>query len=228
MKTLVSKIKLAGLMAAAFVVLPQDASAVSVTYGFVPVTDNNAVNTATAGQYLVDVSDEGISATQVKFTFRNTGPARSSIADIYFDDEAPVLLGFSSLINGSGVNFSPGASPSNLPGGNTISFDANFGTDSNAPTQPNGINPGETLTIIFNLLNGNDYADVTAALNAGSAANHGTGLRIGIHVQGFRGGGSESFVTKGNPPTGVPDGGSTAILLGLGALGLGFIRKLRP
>lgn len=228
MTTLFRKIGIAGFAAAAVVFSSQNASAVTISYSFDNVTANSVANIGTAGQYIVDVSNEGVTASQVKFTFRNTGPAASSITDIYFDDANPaLLLSFASLVpSGTGVSFSPGASPSNLPGGNSIAFTAAFGTDSNAPTQPKGINPGESLDIIFNLISPNDFAVVTAALNAGGEG----GLRIGIHVQGFTGGGSESFVTipPTTPPTDVPDGGSTAILMGLGALGLGFMRKLRP
>jgi hypothetical protein len=51
----------------------------------------------------------------------------------------------------SGVDFAPGASPPNLPGGNApaFSFDANFSADSTPPAQPNGVNPGEFLSMIF-------------------------------------------------------------------------------
>ena len=226
MTTLFTKLGMAGLAAAAVVFSSQNSSAVTISYSFDNVTANSTANIGTAGQYIVDVSDQGVAANQVKFTFRNTGPAASSITDIYFDDADPaLLLGFASIANGAGVSFSQGASPQNLPGGNTISFSADFGADSNAPTQPRGVNPGETLDIIFNLLSPNDFADVTAALNAGGTS----GLRIGIHVQGFANGGSESFVSipPNTPPTDLPDGGSTAILMGLGALGLGFMRKLR-
>ena len=59
-----------------------------------------------------------------------------------------------------------------------------------APAQPNGVNPGESLGIVFDLIGGQAFADTIAALADG-------GLRIGIHVQGFEDGGSESFVNNG-------------------------------
>lgn len=195
------------------VLLAQEASAISVTYGFDAVTANSAVNTATAGQYSVEVAD-GAGAGQVQFIFRNSGPAASSITDVYFDDGT--LLGIASVTGGTGVDFSQGASPGDLPGGNTIGFDttAGFSADSNPPAQPNGVNPGEELTIVFDLINGLTVQDTINALNSG------IDLRIGIHVQGFADGGSESFV---NTP--VPDGGTTAVLLGLGVLGLAGLRR---
>lgn len=207
------------ISASTALLLAQNTSAISVTYGFDAVTANSAVNTATAGQYTVEVAD-GAGAGQVEFIFRNSGPAASSITDVYFDDGT--LLGIASVSGGTGVDFSQGASPGDLPGGNTIGFEttAGFNADSNPPTQPNGVNPGEVLTIVFNLINGMTVQDTINALNGG------VDLRIGIHVQGFADGGSESFVN--GPPTTVPDGGATAVLLGLGVLGLaGVSRKLK-
>ena len=72
---------------------------------------------------------------------------------------------------------------------------AGFSADSNPPAQPNGVNPGESLTITFNLLAGVTYADTITALN--TPGDH---LRIGIHVQGFGNGGSESFVNNTPAP----------------------------
>ena len=196
----------------AILLLTHESSAISITYGFVNITHNNAADEATGSQYTVEVSDNA-GAGQVQFVFRNSGPAASSITDVYFDDGT--LLGIANVINGTGVDFSQGASPGDPPGGNTVGFvtTAGFSADSNPPTQVNGVNPGEMLTIVFDLTNGKTVQDTILALNGGQD------LRIGIHVQGFEGGGSESFITR------VPDGGTTAVLLGLGILGLASIRR---
>ncbi|MEZ4332680.1 MAG: PEP-CTERM sorting domain-containing protein [Myxococcota bacterium] len=180
--------------------------------GFSCITGNEATDCAT-GEAQLDVQVSDLGGGQVLFTFSNAGPLASSITDVYFDDGT--LLGIAGLIDSdddalgsygdAGVDFSQDASPPDLPGGNPIGFEttAGFLADSDPPAQPNGVNPYETLGVVFNLQAGGTFADVLSELTTGE-------LRIGIHVQGFTGGGSESFV---NVP--VPEPG-TALLLGLG------------
>lgn len=203
--------------------LGQIDSAEALTFGFNNVTNNNATNVGIGeSQLFVDVL-ETANSSQVLFNFRNVGPAAASIADVYFDDGS--LLDIASVINGSGVDFSAGATPGNLPGGNAIDFNTStpqgFSADSNAPVQPNGVNPGETLGILFNLQGGKTYQDTLNALLL-SLASPGVdvlgGLRIGIHVQGFANGGSESFVNTTPIPT-------PALLPGLIGMGLAALRK---
>ena len=55
--------------------------------------------------------------------------------------------------------------------------------------QRNGVNPGEGMTIIFNLINEKTFVETINALKYPTDDND---LRIGIHVQGFANGGSES------------------------------------
>ena len=71
-----------------------------------------------------------------------------------------------------------------------------------------GVNPGESLGILFDLQPGSAFGDVLAQLVSGE-------LRIGIHVQGFASGGSESMVNVPEPGTGV-------------LLGLGLVFMLAP
>ena len=138
---------------------------------------------------------------QIDFVFRNSGPLASSICDVYFDDGS--LLGIADVINGGpGVSFSQGASPGDLSGGNAVDFNttAGFNADSNQPVQPMGVNPGEMLTIRFDLINGQNFADTIAAIDL-ALANPGVdvvgGLRFGAHVQGLPDGESDSFVSGG-------------------------------
>ncbi len=195
----------------------------STTYSFVGVTNNNAANVATGAAALyMEVIDLG--GSQVAFRFTNN--SMSSLTDVYFDDGT--LLEFASAPQYStGVDFSQYASPGNLPGGNTLtpSFTttAGFSADSNPPASPNGVTSGEWLTITFTLQSMQTYDSVINALSLPNGGGVGD-LRVGLHVQSFANGGSESFV---NSPTPVPEVDTYAMLLaGLGLVGFAVRRKL--
>jgi hypothetical protein len=210
----------------------------AVVLGFDNISANNVTNAASGEAQLgVEVTDAG--SNQVSFRFFNTGPAASSIADVYFDDGT--LLGIAALIDAddgvggdSGVDFTQFASPSNLPSANSVSppFETTvgFSADSDSPAQPNGVNPGEELYVIFDLIGGQDFNDTLAALDLGGNTG---GLRIGIHVQGFANGGSESFVNTPPddplPPAQNVAEPETLLLLGLAfaGLGVGSMRRRR-
>lgn len=202
----------------------------AVPLSFYCLTNNSATDCATGvAQLSVDVTSYGIGTgtggvDQVLFSFYNTGSTASSIADVYFDDGS--LLGISSLIDAddgtggsAGVDFSPGASPPDLPGASNASppfqVTSSFLADSDPPVQPNGVNPGEWLGIVFDLQGSQTFSDVITELTNGT-------LRIGLHVQGFGYGGSESFI---NNPVPVP---AAVWLFGSGLLGLvGVARRRR-
>lgn len=200
------------LLALGWVMSP--AAAFAVSYGFGCITNNLLSDCAIAEDQLsVDVTDAG--GNQALFTFTNSGvaPLASSITDVFFDDGT--LLGIASVINDPGaVEFSQGAAPPNLPGANNASppfvATAGFSVDSDPPVQPLGVNPGESLGILFDLQSGTSFADVLSQLASGE-------LRIGIHAQGFTSGGSESLVN-------VPEPG-TAVLLGLGLVSMAAPRR---
>jgi hypothetical protein len=165
-------------------------------YSFSCVSNNSATNCATGQAQL------GMSLTQgsgfVDFRFTNTGTLASSITDIYWDwagGESLFDASVGTISSSAGVSYSWGANPGNLPAGQNLSpsFSAELSADSNAPARPNGVNPGEWVS--FRFLTG-----VTS-----SAADLFSGdLRVGLHVQGFGNGGSESFVNGGTTPIASP------------------------
>jgi PEP-CTERM motif len=208
------------------------------TYGFYNISANN-VNDSAAGeaQLSVTVSDEGLGANQVAFIFSNVGATAMSICDVYFDDGS--LLGIVSLIGGVGddVAFSEGAKPGSLPSGSNVDWNGegtsgnHFTADSDAGSggvMTHGVNPGETLTIIFDLIAGQTYADVIDAIAlAGTdpGVDVHAALRIGIHVQGFANNGSEAFVN--NPDEHVAPEPASIALFSLGVLGMGALTRRR-
>ena len=191
------------LSAAAF------AAQAAITYSFECVNKADVNCVTGMNQLKLTVSDDGSGTTN--FTFTNTGPQSSSITAIYFDWlSAQYALTQGSLTPSSGVSFAWGATPPNLPGGNTIGFVADLGLDSNVPTQPNGINPGESLTIAF----AGSFSQLIQGL-------HSDKLEVGLQVQGFSNGASASFTTLPEPAV------YATLLLGMALIGF-TIRRRKP
>jgi hypothetical protein len=166
-------------------------------------------------QFSASLSDLG--GGQALLTFSNSGPLPSVIGDVYIDDGASVVSGIASIQNGAGVQFSIGATPPDLPGGNdaTPVFAADLSADADAPTGTGGkgVDPGESVGLVLDLASGVGFADLQAALEAGT-------LRLGIHGQALgTSGGSESFVSGGGdgalpePTAGLLFGFGTVLVL---------------
>jgi len=172
--------------------------------------------------FTLEVSEYG---NGVLFTFSNLGPYDGSIMAAYFDDttyltNGDVLptTGVDFHMEGEQISFGPkpkynSVSPGDLPGGNTVGFTANPALSSDADGNPsNGVNPGETLDIAFELLTG-DYDDVIAAIRAQT-------LVAGIHVQdlGPDGQFSDSFTVHAPVP-------GALVLGGIGVVATAFMRR---
>jgi len=206
---------------AALALCVQQASAEFIDYH--RITSNAAASIAS--QLHTEVTNPG--GNQIDFKFTNVVGVPSSICDIYFDDNGSLLNIASINDSGVGVAFSQGASPPDLPGGNSITpaFNVTAGllADSDSPVASNGVSTAlEWVTIRFNLVGGKTFADVINLLNVGGA----DGLRIGLHVQAINTTGNEdqsdSYV---NDPPGNPVPTPGAALLGL--IGFGLVGRLK-
>jgi hypothetical protein len=191
LSTIISFSSLAATVSiASFIASPANA----LQFKFDNISGNSAVNVlAGQNQLFLDVLDasggENLSSTQALFKFSNVGSAASSITQIYFDN-SNVLKNISSIADsGSSVDFGIATGNLNLPAGNNVNFNADFGVKADAPVQHNGVNPGEWVSVLFNLNPGQTLQNVFNDLLSGV-------LRVGFHVQGFANGGSEAFVNQ--------------------------------
>jgi hypothetical protein len=176
-------------------------------------------------QLSVAVRDSG--SNTVSFTFYNDVGEKSSITDIYLTGTGGVLEVPGKITDQSkGVDFSPGASPPNLPVGTKYDFVATASADSNPPVYENGVNAsGEYVTWTFALAEGATYDDVIKSIESGT-------LRIGAFVPGSSGG-SSSFINgasmeRSGDVTAVPLPAALWLMIGaLGSLAL-LSRRGRP
>ena len=175
------------------------------TYNFTQITNNG--NFPIASQLLVNVTQSG---SNVLFKFTNSSVIASSIADIYFDyGNTNYFTSISNNILGAagesaGVNYTDGATPANLPGGNPIGFTADASGDSAPPVSSNGVNASTEFAAFLGVLGiSSSFGDVIAALDSNA-------FRIGLHVQAIDNLGtseifdSESFVSAPGSPSQVP------------------------
>ena len=165
-------------------------SATAPAHAFAPVTfgyDCAASSACTTGQnqFKTTVSQQGLPANQVLFTFINHllpgGSQASSITGISFIDTPMLSLKkILGVTNTSGVLFNSGTATSSK-GTNTFTF-------SNQGGVSNGINPGEKLSILFQIRDGFSspidavIADLQKDKNGGASS-----LGILLTARGFSG-----------------------------------------
>ena len=214
--------------------VPTQAS-LTVRYDFYCITANDPTGTAaTVGEeaFYVDViSDTDLyGENQVLFEFGvlpgipyPDDPDPYYIDGVYFYDG--VLLGIAQIIDAdtggdAGVDFESPATPDHLPGfdpGDYPSLVYGFmvdDADADPPAPTWGIEPGETLGVLVDLIDGATFQDVIDGLNSGA-------IIIGVKAQSFGPGDySESFITV------IPAPGAV-LLGGIGVCFVGWLRRKR-
>lgn len=181
------------------------------------LTQSNATDCAIGeSQIALEVLDASdVSGPRTRFRLSVSGLSQMTIAAVYFDDG--FLLGPTIEDDpGAGVDFSLAFPGSNdLPGAMLASppfvADQEFNSGAVAPPPSTGVESGESLGLVFQLMPTHTTESVLGWITAGQ-------LRVGLHVINFASGGSESFL---NQP--VPEPGSLG-LLGASIAGLALLR----
>ena len=171
--------------------------ATAAIVSFTCLSDNSGQCPALAPQITIDATNPGSNRLSLELT--NSGPIPSSVTAVYFDFAGMLFTGFfSSIGSGPGVVFPIDGSvtPGNVPGGNnaTPAFSSDLGIDTAPPTSPNGVGPGEGLTLLLNIGGGSDIGNVVDQFINGN-------LRIALHVQSIgTSGGSDALISNPLPP----------------------------
>lgn len=197
---------------------------------FTNITGNVPDNVGN-GQLSVRVTGDA-GDPNVLFEFFNNVGIQSSITDVYFSDDLGLFNTTITQItdSGAGVAFDDPATPGSLPGEEGTSFfDTTIGlsADSDPPVAPNGVNAStEWLAILLTLAEGNTFTNFLLSGFLGT-------FQIGMHIQGFENGGSDSYVNGGGgggfpdpqiAPVPIP---GALLLFGSALAGLGLLARSR-
>ncbi len=165
------RLKAIGIAAA---LLASSSAASAATYGFTCITSGLPCTTVgTTDQARVDITNP--TGSQVQFLFTNTGSIVTGISSIFFDSSL-LAYGSPTIVNGTGVNFTTGSNPSNLPVGNTLNppFVSDFAVSATPPAPQNAVEQGETLTVRLTLAPSVTYNQFLASI--------GGATRIGLNM----------------------------------------------
>jgi hypothetical protein len=206
------------------VALAGPASAVTLQFGCIAGT---AV-ACSVGEASLSVDVVANTGNTVTLTFSNGDPGTSSLVGVYIEDAG--LLSRISIAGGAGTDFKKNGKPKNPPGGSAVSFVSDFRANARKPADTNGVNGGETLTIVLSVKDRSTSAEVLAAILDGSL-RIGTGINdadpncVGQNTgpQCVGDPGVASFVNLLVP---VPEPGA-ALLGGVACLGLLFYGRRR-
>lgn len=173
-------------------------------FSFYAITSNDSSGYAQftgESQLYMDVTLLGTG--QASLVFTNAGPEDSVVSRINFDFVPELGLNLEAINDGNSVEFrtSP-TNPGNLPGGQRLdnAFVSDLSVAAKNPGPKNGLNPYDSVELVIGY---DDSFDLFGALENEN-------LRIGLHVQSFTGGYSESFVNV------IPEPGAVSMLLGGG------------
>ena len=177
-------------------------------FGFSNITTNSPDPDSIAAQLYMDVN-----AASVAFT--NTGPAASTVTEIYFGSDLTTLnLSIDSATSCSdGVSFDiSGANPSNPPGFEEFEnwWSITIAAAENNPPNSNGIDPYECLELGLSYTSSSTLSELIASGE----------LQVALHVRNI-GEYSDTFV---NDTTVIPEPASIVLLGSVGSL-LGFVRR---
>ena len=188
-------------------------------YGFSAITSNDPAGFASSAgetQLYMDVSP--LSGGLASLVFTNTGPEKSSISQLFFDFAPELNLSLAAVNDGIGVDFEVSSrKPGNLPGGKALEnvFISDLTVSAGNPAPFNGINPYESMELLMNY---DGAYDLFGALDNED-------LRVGLHVQSFAGGYSESFIHLHSSQETIPEPGTLSILL-VGGFALRWLRRM--
>ncbi|MFG0256488.1 MAG: hypothetical protein ACF8GE_01140 [Phycisphaerales bacterium JB043] len=175
--------------------------------GLEPVSFNSETNAQIASSQIgFDFLDLGVDAVTglsgFEITITNDGDEDSSVTMVMFDSDIIASINeMDSDFDGVDFGFT---NKKVLPGGKPFGFDPTAGLSlrANAPVRPNGVDQGESLVLSISLRDGYSWSDLVNGILDGST-------RLGIHVQGFADGGSETFV---NEKVLIPSPGALGLL----------------